>query len=67
MHEETTHTDQDLPLELCGYEANTAQEVFLLTSASDSNLKRSLERNRFVHRADIVLADGRILDGWVKL
>jgi hypothetical protein len=67
MNEENSGHDSALPLELGGYEANTARDVFVLTSSLDAKLKRSLERDGYVWRANIVLTDGKILDGWVRL
>jgi hypothetical protein len=67
MNEEISGHDPALPLELGGYEANTARDVFVLTSSLDAKLKRSLERDGYVWRANIVLTDGKILDGWVKI
>ena len=67
MHKEKSSSDSALPLELGGYEANTAQNVFVLTRSLDENLKHSLERNGYVWRANILLTDGQILDGWVKI
>lgn len=67
MQNAASHSALDLPLELCGYEANIAGKVFLLTGSLDINPGRSLERGSYVHRVNIVLADGQILDGWTKL
>ena len=57
----------DLPLETRGYEVNTAQDVFVLTRALDANLELSLEAHGYVQRSNIVLFDGQIVDGWVKI
>ena len=57
----------DLPLETRGYEVNTAQDVFVLTRALDPNLELSLEAYGYVQRSNIVLLDGQIVDGWVKI
>ena len=67
MNKENSGHDSALPLELGGYEANTARDVFVLTSSLDAKLKRSLERDGYVWRANLVLTDGKILDGWVKI
>lgn len=67
MHRPTFSSDPDRPLELCGYEAETAQDVFVLSSALDTNLMRCLEREGYAQRANIVLADGQIIDGWVRI
>jgi hypothetical protein len=67
MHKQTFINEPNLPLEIRGYEVNTAQDVFVLTRALDANLKRSLERKGYVWRANIVLSDGKSLDGWVKI
>ena len=67
MHKAKSNSDSTLPLELGGYEANTARDVFVLTSSLDDNLKHSLKRDGYVWRANIVLTDGKILDGWVKI
>lgn len=56
-----------LPLEICGYEANTAQDVFILTRALDENLMLSLQANGYMQRTDIVLSDGQVVDGWIKV
>ena len=66
MHK-VSSSDSTLPLELGGYEANTARDVFVSTSPLDANLERSLKRDGYVWRANIVLTDGKILDGWVRL
>ena len=57
----------NLPLEIHGYEVNTAQDVFVLTRALDANLELSLEADGYVQRSNIVLSDGQIVDGWVKI
>ena len=59
--------EQTLPLEIRGYEVNTAQDVFVLTRALDANLELSLEAYEYVQRLNIVLFDGQIVDGWVKI
>jgi hypothetical protein len=56
-----------LPLEICGYEANTAQDVFILTRALDANLAQSLEANGYMQRTGIVLSNGQVIDGWIKV
>jgi hypothetical protein len=67
MNKAMSSSDPDLPLELGGYEADTAQDVFVLTSSLDANLKHALERDGYLWRANIVLADGQVIDGWVKI
>ena len=67
MHKLTFMNESNLPLEIRGYEVNTAQDVFVLTSALDANLDLSLEANGYVQRINIVLFDGQIVDGWVKV
>ena len=57
----------NLPLEIRGYEVNTAQDVFVLTRALDANLELSLEADGYVQHSNIVLSDGQIVDGWVKI
>ena len=56
-----------LPLEIRGYEVNTAQDVFVLTRALDANLEFSLEAYEYVQCSNIVLSDGQIVDGGVKI
>ena len=60
MNKSKSDSDSALQLELCAYEANTAQEVFVLTSSLDAKLEQSLERKGFMWRANIVLTDGKI-------
>jgi hypothetical protein len=67
MHKPTLFNEPNLPLEIRGYEVNTAQDVFVLTRALDANLKLSLEADGYVQRTNIVLSDGQIVDGWVKV
>jgi len=67
MCKENSSSDSALPLELGGYEANTARDVFVLTRSLDANLEHSLNGEGYVWRANIVLTDGKILDGWVKI
>jgi hypothetical protein len=67
MQKEKSSSDSTLPLELGGYEANTAQDVFVLTSSLDAKLEHLLKDEGYVWRANIVLTDGKILDGWVKI
>ena len=66
MHKLTFMNESNLPLEIRGYEVNTAQDVFVLTRAIDASLKLSLEDKGYVQRTNIVLTDGQIVDGWVK-
>jgi len=66
MHKAASTSDPDLPLEIIGYEHNTARDVFILSSPLDTNLERALESKGYVQRGNIVLTDGRIIDGWVK-
>ena len=67
MHKQPFINESNLPLEIRGYEVNTAQDVFVLTRALDVNVEISLEANGYVQRTNIVLSDGRISDGWVKV
>jgi hypothetical protein len=67
MYKPTFITESNLPLEIRGYEVNTAQDVFVLTRALDVNLELSLEANGHVQRANIVLSHGQIVGGWVKV
>jgi hypothetical protein len=67
MHKPTFINEPNLPLEIRGYEVNTAQDVFVLTRALDANLELSLEADGYVQRTNIVLSDGQIVDGWVKV
>jgi hypothetical protein len=67
MYKENSRNDSALPLELGGYEANTARDVFVLTRSLDAKLEHSLKGGGYVWRANIVLTDGQILDGWVKI
>ena len=59
--------DAKLPLELRGYENNTAQDVFILTRPLDAQLALTLEEQGYVRRSNIALTDGRIVDGWVRI
>jgi hypothetical protein len=67
MYKPVSVSESNLPLEIRGYDVNTAQDVFVLTGAVDAILERSLEAHGYVHRSNIRLADGRIVDGWVKV
>jgi hypothetical protein len=62
MHKPTFIDESNLPLEIRGYEVNTAQDVFVLTRALDANLELSLEAYEYVQRSNIVLSDGQIVD-----
>ena len=67
MYKQPFINESNLPLELRGYEVNTAQDVFVLMRALDVNMELSLEANGYVQRTNIVLSDGQIADGWVKV
>ena len=67
MQRATSINDPELPLEIGGYEATTATDVFVLTCSLDAHLKRTMESKGYVQRANVVLSDGQILDGWVKI
>ena len=67
MHKLTFINESNLPLEIRGYEVNSAQDVFVLTRALDANLDLSLDANGYVQRTNIVLSDGQIVGGWVKV
>ena len=57
----------DLPLDVIGYEVNSAVEVFVLTQALDARLILSLEAYGYVMKSDIELSDGQFIDGWRKV
>ena len=59
--------EQTLSLEIRGCEVNTARYVFVLTRELDAILEHLLEANGYVHHTNIVLSDGQIIDGWVKV
>lgn len=59
--------EAELPLEIRGFEINTALDVFKLTRELDARLALSLEEYGYVRRPNIVLSDGQIVDGWVKI
>jgi len=67
MHKPTFINESVLPLEVLGYAANSAVDVFVLTRALDGNLALLLEANGYVQRSNIELSDGQIIDGWVKV
>lgn len=67
MDKSTSINQPNPPLEICGYEVNTAQDVFVLTRTLNVNLELSLEANGYLQRRNIVLTDGRIVDGWVRV
>jgi hypothetical protein len=67
MHKPTFINEPNLPLEIRGYEVNSAQDVFVLTRALDANLELSLDANGYVQHSNIVLSDGQIVGGWVKV
>ena len=67
MDEPTFTNDSNLPLEFCGYENNTAQDVFVLTRPLEVDLLFSLEANGYVQRYDIKLRNGQIINGWLKV
>ena len=67
MHKSTFINESVLPLEVLGYEANSAVDVFVLTRAIDANLALSLEANGYVQKSNIELLDGQIVDGCVKV
>jgi hypothetical protein len=67
MHKPSLNIELILPLELHGYEANTAQEVFVLSRELDAKMQLSLDDDGYVRRTNIVLTDGQIVDGWVKV
>lgn len=55
MHKLTFMNESNLPLEIRGYEVNTAQDVFVLTRALDASLELSLEAKRYMQRTNIAL------------
>jgi hypothetical protein len=58
--------ETNLPLEILGFEANTARDVFVPTKALDTALLDSLDANGYVKASNIMLTDGRTVDGWLK-
>jgi hypothetical protein len=66
MDEPTFTNDSNLPLEFCGYENNTAQDVFTLTRPLEVDLLFLLEANGYVQRYNIKLRNGQIIDGWIR-
>ena len=67
MDKPTFIDESILPLEVCGYESNTAQEVFVLTRPLELDLLFSLEANGYVQRYGIKLRNGQIINGWLKV
>lgn len=67
MQKPTFINESVLPLEVLGYEINSAIDVFVPTRPIDANLTFSLEADGYVQRSNIELSDGRIVDGWVKI
>jgi hypothetical protein len=67
MHKSTFTNESVFPLEITGYEVNSAIDVFVLTRALDAHLALSLEAEGYVQRSNIELSDGQIVDGWVKI
>jgi hypothetical protein len=47
--------ESNLPIEIRGYEANAAQDVFVLTKALDASLELSLEAKRYMQHTNIAL------------
>jgi hypothetical protein len=56
----------NLPLEILGFEANTARDVFVPTKALDAAVLDSLDANGYAKEFNIMLTDGRTVDGWLK-
>ena len=67
MDKPTFFYETNLPLEIRGFEVNTAVGVFALTKTLDASLELSLKAKGYVLRSDILLSDGQIIDGWVKI
>ena len=67
MHKPTFINESVLPLEVLGYEANSAADIFVLTRVIDGNLALLLEANGYVQRSNIELLNGQIVDGWVNV
>jgi len=67
MDESTIIKVSDLPLDVIGYEVNSAVEVFVLTQALDARLILSLEAYGYVMKSYIELSDGQFIDGWMKV
>jgi hypothetical protein len=59
--------ESTLSLEIRGSEVNTARDVFVLTRELDAILELLLNANGYVQHTNIVLSDGQIIDGWVKV
>ncbi len=59
--------ESTLSLEIRGCEVNTARDVFVLTRELDAILELLLEANGYVQHTNIVLSDGQIIDGWIKV
>ena len=59
--------ESTLSLELRGCEVNTARDVFILKRDLDAILELLLKANGYVQHTNIVLSDGQIIDGWVKV
>jgi len=66
MDEPIFINNSNLPLDLCGYESSTAQDVFVLTIPLEVDLLFLLEANGYVQRYNIKLRNGQIIDGWIK-
>ena len=67
MHKPTFINESMFPLEVLGYEVNSAVDVFVLTRVIDTNLALSLEANGYVQISNIELSNGQIVDGWVEV
>ena len=55
-----------LYLELRGFEANTAQDVYCPLREVDAYLLAKLKSFGYEQRYDIKLSNGEIVDGWMK-
>jgi hypothetical protein len=58
--------ETNLPLEIIGFEVNTARDVFVPTRELDTALLDFLDTNGYVKESNIRLTDGRTVDGWLK-
>ena len=59
--------ESTLSLKIRGCEVNTARDVFVLTRELDAILELLLKANGYVQHTNIVLSDGQIIDGWIKV
>jgi hypothetical protein len=67
MQQQSVNRGATAMLELRGYEANTALDVYVSTQPLDATLKLSLESQGYVQRRNIVLSDGQTVTGWINV